>query len=313
VSLSAFLLTWGIDLVPVGSPHSTFSRIDFGSSRGKAEQVLQVLVAILSEKQYYTKFVAALPLTRICLLLLGNSPSPTVAAQVLKLLDISIGFSTSFIRKFELVSGWNVLKTILPSFWNAEANDAAFTLLIGMTKGSQDAPTIQCPQILPTILMALRFGLSAVASVVHVSETSDTQSIQLSIPSPASEPGSRAITPSPDQAATIEALTEELLSLHSTIPLFRSAFQSHNTTQLFIDGYKTFVNKLTEISEITAQPLRILEKLTHFGLALALDNSVAGSQKREVRVLSSAFPSRTNFDGRACIRYSTSYQLQKAF
>ncbi|KAF5354041.1 hypothetical protein D9756_006953 [Leucocoprinus leucothites] len=272
------------ELVPAGSPGSTFSRIDFSTSRGKSEQVLQSLVSILSVKEYYNKFVASLPLTRICLLLLGNSPSPAVATQILRLLNISIGFSTSFIRKFELVSGWNVLKTVLPFSWDAEVNDTAFALLIGREEvsGSQPEGSIRCSQILPTILAALQSGLSTVASVAHASENSDTRSIQLSVPSSASDLGSRAVTPSPDQAATMETLTEELLNLHSTVTQFRSAFQSHNTTQLFVDAYKTFVKTLADLPEINATALRILEKLTHFGLALALDSAVAGSQKREI-------------------------------
>ncbi|KAJ3575407.1 hypothetical protein NP233_g1115 [Leucocoprinus birnbaumii] len=271
------------ELVPAGSPRSAFSRIDFGTSRGKSEQVLQFLVSTLSAKEYYNKFVAALPLTRICLLLLGNSPSPSIATQILKLLDISIGFSASFIRKFELISGWNVLKTVLPNSWSNEVNHAAFDLLVGSAEvsGHQEI-TIRCSQILPAILAALQTGLSAVASAAHVVEDSDKQSIQLSIPSPASEVGSRAITPSPESPATMETLTEELLNLHSTLAQFRIIFQSHNTTQLLIDAYKNYVKALANLTEINARALRILEKLTHFGLALALDNAVAGSQKREI-------------------------------
>lgn len=274
------------DVVPTGSPHSTFSRIDLGSFRGKCEQILQLLVSLLSVKQYYSKFVAALPLTRICLLLLGNHPSPAVSVQLLKLLDISIGFSTSFIRKFELVSGWSVVKTILPYSWNAEVNDAAFNLLMGHTEASssqKDGPKINCPQIAPTILSALQAGLVAVASSAHLPDDADTQSIQLpATPETSADPGSQPHVASTDQIATMEALVEELLNLHSTLAQFRTIFQSQITTQLFVDGYKNFVKKLAELPEVNPQTVRVLEKLTHFGLALALDNSVAGSQKREV-------------------------------
>lgn len=202
-------------------------------------------------------------------------------------MDIGIGFSVSFIRKFELVSGWNVLKTVLPYSWSAEVNDAAFNLLIGRLEVSQqkDGSTIKCPQIVPTILSALQSGLAAVASTAHLQDNAETQSIQSPLPPSASEPGSRPRTSPSDQAPTIEALVEELLNLHSTVAQFRSIFQSQITTQLFVDGYKTFVKRLSDMPEINARALRILEKLTHFGLALALDNSVAGSQKREVRPL----------------------------
>ncbi|KAF9449865.1 beach-domain-containing protein [Macrolepiota fuliginosa MF-IS2] len=275
----------GEELIPPGSPRSAFSRIDFNNSRGKAEQVLQLLVSILSIKPNYDKFIAALPLTRIFLLLLGNHPTPAVGTQILKLLDISIGFSTSFTRKFELVSGWNVLKTVLPLSWDAEVNNAAFNLLMGCVEGSQhqkDGPTIKCPQIVPTILSALQNGLITVASSAHLLDDVDTPSIRLPVPASSPESGLQPVMSSTSHLTTIEALTEELLNLHSTVAQFRLIFQSQITTQLFVDGYKTFAKRLSQMPEINAGSMRVLEKLTHFGLALALDNAVAGSQKREI-------------------------------
>ena len=82
----------------------------------------------------------------------------------------------------------------------------------------------------------------------------------------------------------MEVLIEELLTLHASSSTFRHLFESQQTTQLFIDAYKSTVSKLTQASSINDWSLRILEKLTHFGLALALDNSVGGSQKREVNI-----------------------------
>lgn len=240
---------------------------------------------MLSDKQFYTKFIAALPLTRICLLLLGNSPSSAVSTQILKLLDFSAGFSSSFVRKFELVNGWNVIKTVAPESWNAEVNKAAFDLLIGRAVGQQNGLTIKCSQIVPAILTALQSGLGIVASNVHILDDTGTQSIQSPLSPPRIGSAPQRCTSSLDQATMIEALVEELLNLHSTVPQFRSIFQSQVTTQLFVDGYKTFVKRLTVAPVINARALRILEKLTHFGLALALDNLVAGSQKREVCVL----------------------------
>lgn len=79
----------------------------------------------------------------------------------------------------------------------------------------------------------------------------------------------------------MENLIEELLTLHATSSTFRQIFESHQTTQLFIDTYKSLVDKLTA-SSANDWNARILEKLTHFGLALALDNTVGGVQKREV-------------------------------
>lgn len=80
----------------------------------------------------------------------------------------------------------------------------------------------------------------------------------------------------------MEVLIEELMELHSSNALFREVFKSHSTTQLFVDAYKGFVNVTVELPEISQRTVRILEKLGHFGLALALGNDVAGSQKREV-------------------------------
>ncbi len=93
----------------------------------------------------------------------------------------------------------------------------------------------------------------------------------------------------------MEHLIEELLTLHSSSATFRQAFQSHQITQLFIDAYKAMLEKLKEIlassprieegksrNYVNGWNLRILEKLSHLGLALALDNAVGGSQKQEV-------------------------------
>jgi hypothetical protein len=81
----------------------------------------------------------------------------------------------------------------------------------------------------------------------------------------------------------MENLIEELLTLHATSSTFRQIFESQPTTQLFIDTYKSLVDKLSSsASSINDWNARILEKLTHFGLALALDNAVGGTQKREV-------------------------------
>jgi hypothetical protein len=81
----------------------------------------------------------------------------------------------------------------------------------------------------------------------------------------------------------MEALTEELMSLHSTTPAFRQVFASQQTTQLFVNTYKTFVSSISAVPAVNNQlTIRLLEKLNHFGLALALDNAVAGTFKREV-------------------------------
>ena len=73
------------------------------------------------------------------------------------------------------------------------------------------------------------------------------------------------------------------MSLHSTNPALRQVFASQQTTQLFVNTYKTFVSSIAAVPVVDNQlTIRLLEKLTHFGLALALDNAVAGVFKREV-------------------------------
>ena len=87
----------------------------------------------------------------------------------------------------------------------------------------------------------------------------------------------------------MEVLIEELMHLHASNANFRDVFKSHSTTQLFVDAYKGFVEKVGILPEISQRIVRILEKLGHFGLALALGNEVAGSQKREVGILTPSF------------------------
>ncbi|KAF8154493.1 hypothetical protein B0H34DRAFT_660452 [Crassisporium funariophilum] len=248
------------------SPHSIISRFEFKNPREKAEQVLLLLVNMLSLPPFYTKFTAALPVTRICLLLLGDRPSPFVATQILHLIGISIRISSAFNRKFELISGWSVLKTVLPGSWDPEVNKAAFDLLLGRgsSKG-RPSNTVSCTHILPTIISALQTGLIAVANNCHISDT---------------ELGSIQLTWSTE--TTMEILIEELLTLHASSSTFRQIFESQQTTQVFIDTYKSMVTKLSSARTINNWNTRILEKLTHFGLALALDNAVGGGQKREI-------------------------------
>jgi hypothetical protein len=149
------------------------SHIDLGHSREKAEQVLESLVTTLSSTTYFTKFTTVLPLTRICLLLLGDRPSPVVASQVLLLIGISLSCSSSFSRKFELVSGWSVLKTVIPFAWDPSVHEAAFDVLLGrVTQKKSTGPpstTVVCPYIMPSIFCALQRGLNSIASRSYLS------------------------------------------------------------------------------------------------------------------------------------------------
>jgi hypothetical protein len=148
------------------------SRIDHVHQREKAEQVLEILVAILSSSsRHLQKFAIALPLSRICLLLLGERPSPAVALQVLSLIGISIDASRTFIRKFELVGGWTVLKAVLPYGWTSAVHRVAFDIFLGKN-GVDEPPVVVCPNVFPAILASLHRGLDMIVANTHFSTAS---------------------------------------------------------------------------------------------------------------------------------------------
>ena len=119
-----------------------------------------MFVSILDNPTMFNKFTATLPLTRICLLLLGDRPSPLTATLVLRMISTALGISTSFSRKFELVSGWNVLKLFLPYAWDPTVQDAAFDVLLGRSRDKREiVPTVVCPHIVPAIFASLKMGL----------------------------------------------------------------------------------------------------------------------------------------------------------
>jgi hypothetical protein len=197
------------------TPRSAISHNSFTFSRrtssvhslhSSAEKIFELLVNILSaspaepnlhayQRSYYQKLAASLPLTRVVLLLLGEYPTSHTAALVLRLIALCIAQASNFSRKFELFSGWNVLKVVFPTtlVWNDEVNKAAFDLLLGQTYGSLSAASsgvstpnnagakererqnykkteVSCPHILPTILLALKAGLVAVADRSNLSD-----------------------------------------------------------------------------------------------------------------------------------------------
>lgn len=168
------------------SPRSLVSGIDYINPCEKAEQILELLVSTASVPSYHAKLAAALPLPRICLLLLGERPSSVVAAQILTLIGTSITISSSFIRKFELISGWSVLKTVLPFCWDPTVNQTAFDVLLGRISllkntSHQDSQTVVCPQIVPAILAAVHTGLITVATNCWISDAPEGRSDLTSI------------------------------------------------------------------------------------------------------------------------------------
>ena len=90
----------------------------------------------------------------------------------------------------------------------------------------------------------------------------------------------------------MEVLIEELIDLHASCPSFRQIFKSQQTTQQFSDAYKAFVSAVSSCASLNNTATRILEKMTHFGLTLALDPAGAGAQIREVCLSLSVFGAR---------------------
>ncbi|KAJ8689982.1 beige protein-like 1 [Pleurotus ostreatus] len=245
------------------SPLSIVSRLDQTGGREKAEHVFAALLSILSSPTSYTRFAVSLPHTRIPLLLLGDRPSPFIATRVLALISMSLQASPTFSRKFELISGWNVLKAVLPRAWDRNVNEAAFGILLGRgsTNANAGGNVVVCPQIVPAILCALKEGLESMSKALEMAADQ---------------------APPSSSESVIELLIEELMNLHASSSTFRQIFKSQQTTQLFVDAYKAYVSRITALPALNSKTTSTVEKLNHLGLAFALDNSVAGSQKRQI-------------------------------
>jgi hypothetical protein len=186
----------------------SFKNLVATSPCANAAKILELLVQILSDNipdtthhanqvSQYQKFTSSLPMNRILLLLLGERPTPHSAALILRLIGMAVARSPSFTRKFELVSGWNILKVVLSrtSVWNSEVDEAAWDLLLGNTgaattseissptsaharkekqRQDQKSTEVSCPQILPTIFSALKTGLVVVADRSTISDDDES-------------------------------------------------------------------------------------------------------------------------------------------
>lgn len=271
---------------------SSLSRLDKTNRREKAEQVLEALVHLLATPSLLTKFAAALPLSRVLLLLLGEHPSPVVAAQILILLNLVLYASPSFNRKFELVSGWMVLRTVLPAAWDPSVHVAAFDLLLGRVyvagKPPPSGPTsIICPYILPSILASLHYGLDRVVTRAQLPDPYANGSA-ISVTNGNSSGnwhGSIYSHESYSVTSAMEVLVEELSDLHSSTASFRGLFKSKQTTSLYLTACRSFVTKMADVPHLKDKTERLVGKVSNLTLMLALDNAVDGNQKREVRNL----------------------------
>ncbi|KAF8584664.1 beach-domain-containing protein [Ramaria rubella] len=251
------------------SPRSLMSRIDRDHAREKAEQALECLTSILWSPGKLDKFMASLPLSRICLLLLGDHPTPVVASQILLIVGLILSRSSAFNRKFELVSGWTVLRSVLPGAWDPSVHVAVFDVLLGRIGSNVHhsprafgPPKVACPYILPAIITSLDRGLTDVVNDGGLTFSEARQGMAID--------------------SAMEVLVEELIDLHSSSPSFRELFKSQQTTGLLVDACKPFVTKVAGDNGARTRLVRLLEKITHLVLMLALDIHVDAIHKQEL-------------------------------
>jgi hypothetical protein len=83
--------------------------------------------------------------------------------------------------------------------------------------------------------------------------------------------------------SAMEVLVEELIDLHSSSQSFRLLFKSQQTTALLVAACQSFVNTVTSNSEVRRRTMRLLEKVAHLVLMLALNEHVDAAHKQEVR------------------------------
>ena len=261
------------------STRSVISRIDQRNPQMKASLVLAMFATLLKQPALYQKFIAALPAARIYLLLLGERPTASIATQILRLIAISLRASSSFSRKFELASGWSILKAVIPYGWCEETQKAAFEILFGSMEGQTEG-VVTCAHIVPPLFGVLQSQLDVVTGLNTHDHCYDGKygclftSIRHSL----------SLIDAAEATAYAEALLEQLISIHSSSTTFRQIFKSQTTTQYYLDAYRAYVAALLQAMEIPAASTRLLEKLTHLGLSIALDTAVASQQKQDVGV-----------------------------
>ncbi|KAN0082499.1 hypothetical protein V8E55_008294 [Tylopilus felleus] len=232
------------DAVSLSSPRASF--IGGDNDNEKARLVLDTVVSLLRIPTNYMRFAEALPVTRIALLWLGSEPSPALVCQIIAIIGISLSTSTSFGKKFELASGWLVLKKVLPPIWNDAIHEAALELLLQPARGGEIASkAVKCPQMLPVVLLALRQGLSVY---------SDTQ-----VQGPSK--------------LVVEQILGDLIDLHSSHSSFRQLFRSQSSTGILIECLS---------SSLGHDDPKVSTQLIHLGSLVAMGNHVSPAQKQQM-------------------------------
>ncbi|KAG8936117.1 hypothetical protein FRC02_004435 [Tulasnella sp. 418] len=256
--------------VQAATPSSiVINTLEKGVAHDRAEQVLEAFVNILTSSIHMNKFKSVLPLSRICLLLLGSNPTPVVASLVLALVNTVLIRDPSYARKLDYASVWDVFLSVLPGAWDPQVHVAAFDILLGR-RTSEDQPqstarTVACPQIFPAILAALDQGLRSLMNTPFM----DHDSAQVDASSSKAE-------------AMVDVLAEEMIDLHASSPTFRALFRSSRISTQFISLLQNFIFSISGSTELKHKSIRISEKLTHLGLMLMLDSAIEESQKEQL-------------------------------
>ncbi|KAJ1299892.1 hypothetical protein OPQ81_005012 [Rhizoctonia solani] len=261
-------------LTPISTVSSLPPQTDKSVTAQRAELVLDALLAILHSPAHLQRFCAALPTSRILLLLLGEHPTPVVAAHMLTLLGLMMNHSPSFGRKFELAHGWTVVRCVVPGAWDPSVHVAAFDLLFGRVGGNVTTATgegqVVNPVVFSTILTALQRGLQQ--------RESD---------------------------AIMDVLVAEMIELYESVPTFRLLFKTKSTMTIFVDLYRDFLKLRREerADEGEGTVVRLEEKLRKVAGLLSENTVVDVGQRQELKDLSSgARP--TNTSRRASARMS---------
>ncbi|CAE6451233.1 unnamed protein product [Rhizoctonia solani] len=263
-------------LTPISTVSSLPPQTDKSVTTQRAELVLDALLTILHSPLHLQRFCAALPASRILLLLLGEHPTPVVAAHLLTLLGLMMNTSPSFGRKFELAHGWTVIRCVVPGAWDPSVHVAAFDLLFGRVGGNGPATAtgegqVVNPVVFSTILTALQRGLQQ--------RESD---------------------------AIMDVLVAEIIELYESVPTFRLLFKTKSTMTIFVDLYRDFLKLRREETEGEGEGTRarLDEKLRRLAGLLSENSVVDLGQRQELKDLSSGSRS-VNTSRRASARLSS--------
>jgi hypothetical protein len=240
-------------LTPISTISSLPPQTDKSVTTQRAELVLDAMITILHSPPHLQRFCAALPASRILLLLLGERPTPVVAAHMLTLLGLMMNNSPSFGRKFELAHGWTVVKCVVPGAWDPSVHVTAFDLLFGRVGGNTASAhgegQVVNPVMFSTILTALQRGLQQ--------RESD---------------------------ATMDVLVGEMIELYESVPTFRLLFKTKSTMTIFVDLYRDFlkIRKDQGEGEREGTGARLEGKLRKLADLLSENSVIDAAQRQEV-------------------------------